>query len=244
MQMSTRSILSATPLLLWVVSCAPRSDTAASTEALLAGAERALGSGVDSVRTIWAAAAVTAPGGGFETRVASARDGRVRMTLGRSLIAGVDGGRGWRCDSLGQPGPLDPVTRSVVRGHDLHMLALAPTTWLADPEVRPGRRWGMDSVLTVEFTDELGAPLRLHFRLPDTLPVGLELINHTGRGPREVEVLFEAWEERAGLRLFRKAIFVHGTDRFEYDYRELTINTLGEDAFAPGCPVSASPGAG
>ncbi len=96
---------------------------------------RALGTGADSVRTIWAMATVVSPSGGFEARVASSRDGRVRLALGSALVAGVDRGAGWRCDSLGMPGALDSITRTVVRGHDLHTLAFSPALIVTEGQI-------------------------------------------------------------------------------------------------------------
>jgi hypothetical protein len=197
---------------------------------------RALGTGADSVRTIWAMATVVSPSGGFEARVASSLDGRVRLALGSALVAGVDHGAGWRCDSLGMPAALDSITRTVVRGHDLHALAFSPG-WLGPATLDPAGHWGGDSVLTLRFRDELGQPLRVHVRATDTLLMGFDVINHTGSGPRDVQVLVSDWEDISGARLFRKAVFVHGGNRFEYTYRELAINTLGDSAFVPSCPA-------
>lgn len=201
---------------------------------LLAASRRALGARADSIWTIWAVASVTSPSGGFETRIASARNGRTRMALGRGLNAGVRGTDGWMCDSLGQPGPLDSVVRSVIRGHDLHMLVVAPN-WMAAPVRDPDGRWGNDSVMTLRFQDELGAPLLLHLRRTDTLPVGLDVVNHTGAGARDVRVSFEDWRPVDGARLFHRATFEHGGNSFIYAYRELTLDRVSEAMFDPGC---------
>jgi hypothetical protein len=193
----------------------------------------------DSIATIWTVASVASPSGGFETRVASTRAGDLRIALGRGFIAGVHDSRGWSCDSTGALTGLDSITRSVARGHDLHMMVVAPS-WMAAPVRNPDRRWGQDSVMTVRFTDELGAPLLLHLRIADSLPVGLDLVNHTGAGPHEVRVVFANWESRNGVRLFRTAIFEHGANRFVYTYRELAINTLSPAVFLPTCQEDRS----
>lgn len=226
------------PWVLALAACA-RPAAPASGPELLAAAHRALGV-TDSIRTVWAVATVAAPSGGFLARIASATDGRVRLALGQSLVAGVQGGEGWLCDSAGQAAPLDSITRSVVRGHDLHMLTIAPS-WLPAPTRDPDGRWGDDSVLTLRFQDELGAPLLMHLRAADTIPVGLDLVNHTGAGPREVRVRLENWRARAGVRLFRSATFEHGGNRFVYGYTEVAINSLPDAAFAPGCALPGPP---
>ncbi len=216
------------------IACAP-SGRADGAELLLA-ARRAIGA-TDSITTISTTAHVTSPSGGFDAQIASATDGRVRLALGRSLVAGVLGGEGWSCDPERGRLPLDPVTRSVVRGHDLHMLVLSPS-WLTEPTRDADRRWGTDSVLTVRFRDELGSPLLLHFRAADTLPVGLEVVNHTGTGPADVRVLFDDWQDHGGVRLFRTATFEHGNNRFVYRYAILQLNASPDSAFAPPCATA------
>lgn len=238
MTTATTPSLRLTALLLALAACDRPAPPATGPE-LFAAAHRALGV-TDSIRTIWAVATVASPSGGFLARIASATDGRVRLALGEGLVAGVQGGQGWVCDSAGQVAPLDSVTRSVVRGHDLHMLIVAPS-WLAAPTRDPDQRWGEDSVLTLRFQDELGAPLLMHLRAGDTIPVGLDLVNHTGSGPREVRVRLENWREQAGVRLFRSATFEHGENRFVYSYEELAINALVDSAFQPGCTIPGSP---
>jgi hypothetical protein len=213
----------------------------ASGADLVIAAHRALGL-TDSITTLRAVAAVTSPSGEFAVHIASATDGRVRMALGKSLRAGVESGVGWACDPTGARVALDSVTRSVVRGHDLHMLLLAPS-WMPTPFREPDRRWGADSVMTLRYQDELGAPLLMHLRVGDTMPVGLDIVNHTGSGPREVRVVFDQWSDHAGVRLFRMATFLHGANRFVYRYTDLEINTLPDSALAPACasrPATAS----
>jgi hypothetical protein len=234
-------LLRLTAPLLALAACS-RAAAPASGPELLAAAHRALGVS-DSIRTIWAVATVASPSGGFLARIASATDGRVRLALGQGLVAGVQGGQGWVCDSVGQVAPLDSITRSVVRGHDLHMLIVAPS-WLAAPTREPDQRWGEHSVLTLRFQDELGAPLLMRLRATDSVPVGLDLVNHSGAGPREVRVRLENWRAQAGVRLFRSATFEHGGNRFVYSYTELAINILPDSAFQPGCAPRAGAGAG
>jgi hypothetical protein len=116
------------------------------------------------------------------------------------------------------------------------MLAMAPS-WLSSLVMDSGRRWGPDPVLTLRFEDELSAPLRVHVRTSDTLPVGAELINHTGHGPADVQVYLGGWDTIAGVRLFREAVFVHGENRFKYSYVDIRVNNPADTAFGPSCHV-------
>lgn len=214
-----------------------RSPAPATGPELLSAAHRTMGA-TDSVGTIASGASVASPSGGFEVRIASARAGDVRLAMGRSFLAGVHDSQGWSCDSAGSVTALDSLTRSVVRGHDLHMLVVAPT-WLAAPVRGPDQHWGQDSVMTLRFQDELGAPLLMHLRRSDTLPLGLDLINHSGSGPREVRVTFADWQHTQGVRLFHRATFEHGGNRFIYTYHHLALNTLEPAAFVPSCGAVA-----
>jgi hypothetical protein len=224
--------------LLGLVVAACHVPAPATGAELLAAAQRAMGA-TDTIRTLWAVASVASPTGGFEARIASARTGAVRLALGRSLVAGIHDARGWSCDTNGAVTALDSITRSVVRGHDLHMLVLSPS-WLTPQSREPDQRWGQDSVMTVRFADELGAPLLLRLRVSDSMPVGLDLVNHTGSGAREVRVVFADWQLHHGVRLFRTATFEHGGDQFVYTYSELAINSLPDAAFLPGCSLTNS----
>jgi hypothetical protein len=60
--------------------------------------------------------------------------------------------KGWvydkEADSLAR---LDDTTRSVIRGHELHMLTLAPETRLGEPHGHGARSWAGEAALAVEF---------------------------------------------------------------------------------------------
>jgi hypothetical protein len=198
---------------------------------ILAGSRRALGA-TDRVHNISALARVTGPHGSFETRVYSARDGRARLDLGGQFLAGVGACHGWLVDdSARMVRPLDKVSRSVVRGHELHMLVIAPETRWKKPRVRGIQPWAGESAIALEFRDDLGEPALLYLRSSDTLPVGLELMNHTGHGAADVKVTLDKWEKVGKVRLFRRAVFEHGGNRYVYDYTKLQVNGTVEMLF-------------
>jgi hypothetical protein len=200
---------------------------------ILAGSRRSLGD-TERVRTISALAHVTGPHGSFETQVQSARDGRARLDLGGQFLAGVGACHGWLMDdSAHVVRPLDKVSRSVVRGHELHMLVVAPETRWHKPQARGIQPWAGQPAIAVEFRDDLGASVVLYLRPSDTLPVGLKLVNHTGHGAADVQVTFDQWEKVGKVRLFRRAVFEHGGDRYIYHYAQLQLNAMAEMLFEP-----------
>lgn len=202
-------------------------------EQLLAGARRSLGN-VERVQSLAAIATVQGPSRSFQSAVYSARDGRARLALGEQFLAGVGRVKGWIYDrTAGTVAPLDDTTRSVIRGHELHMLVLAPATRWSQPASRGPQQWAGGTALTVEFRDNLGGPATLYLRARDTLPVGFHLVNQTGQGPPDVLVTFQRWEEVEGVRLFRGAVFAQDSTRYVYDYTKLRLNTVPDSMFEP-----------
>jgi hypothetical protein len=200
---------------------------------ILAGSQRVLGN-TEVIRAISAVADVSGPRGSFQTWVSSARDGRARLDLGGQFLAGVGTCHGWLMDEAAKRvTPLDKVSRSVVRGHELHMLVLAPETRWHRPHARGSQRWAGEPALTVEFKDDLGEAALMYFRPSDTLPIGLRLMNHTGHGAAQVDVTFGDWEKLKGVQLFRSAVFEHGGERYVYHYANLQINGVSDTVFEP-----------
>lgn len=211
----------------------PTADAAGDAQRILAGSRRALGA-VGRIRTIETVAAVTGPRSSFVTHTYSARDGRVRAAIGAQFLAGVGARESWLLDpSTDTLVPLDPVSRSLLRGHELHMLVLAPETRWRRPRASPASSWQGQPALAVEFDDDLGGPVTLYLSPADTMPVGLLLVNHTGQGLRDVEVTFDRWELMDSVRLFRQAVFAQKADRFVYDYTDIRLNAVPDSMFEP-----------
>jgi hypothetical protein len=193
---------------------------------LLAASRRALGGeAVESVRTITAEASVRTPNASLETRIVSDRTGRARMEQGESFIAVVTRDGGAVIDPVTRTlAPLDPATRTVVRGHEVHMVALFPTTLWSAPRWLGRSDFEGQEALGVGFTDELGAPVSLYLSEKDALPLGYDVENHSGTGAARVRVVLQEWMPLDGVQLCREAIFVHGPDRYRYTYTQLRLN--------------------
>ncbi|HKU60134.1 MAG TPA: hypothetical protein VJQ44_02870 [Gemmatimonadales bacterium] len=197
---------------------------------VLDASARALGA--SRVQTLEAIASVQGPRRAFPASIRSGRDGRARLALGSAFLAGF-GPQGAWMDQGGRVARADSVTGSVVRGHELHFLVLAPESRLRDPLFLGIQPWGGDSALAVSLLDELGTPAILYLGRRDTLPVGLRLRNQTGRGAARVEVVFDDWETVDGVRLFRRAAFLQGPDRYDYRYTTVRLNHLADADFEP-----------
>jgi hypothetical protein len=186
----------------------------------------------DKVRNVEAVATVEGPRRRFEAAVRSARDGRARLELGPAFVAGFGRGGPWLLDRSRVTAP-DSATRTVVRGHEPHLLVLAPESRWHDPLFLGLLPWQDDSALAVSLLDELDTPAVLYLSRRDTLPAGLRLRNHTGVGADRVDVTFGDWTSVDGVRLFRRAAFQHGPDRYDYSYTTLRLNRLADADFEP-----------
>ena len=202
----------------------------AAARRVLDGEARVLGA--SRVETVEAIAAVQGPRRPFQASVHSARDGRARLALGPGFVAGFGKGGPWLAEQ-GRVRTPDSVTRTLIRGHELHLLVLAPESRWHDPLYLGVLPWQGDSALAVSFLDELSTPAILYLGRRDTMPVGLRLRNHTGQGPARVDVVFDDWATVDGVRLFRRAAFLQGTDRYDYRYTTLRLNHLADSDFEP-----------
>lgn len=217
-----------------LAACTPEPPAPLTADEWMAAVHRTIGPAADSVHSIAVRAMVEGPMGEFVTLVHSARDGRVSINLAGLLVAGVNAEGAWHCRDGGNVAIPDTATITMVRGHDLHMLVLSPS-WLSGPTLDSTRTLGEDSVATLRFTDQLGAPLLMHISATDTVPIALQLVNHSGQGARDVFVELAQWQVVSGLRLFTQATFVNGPTRYVYNYRDIDLNAVPDSAFAPSC---------
>jgi len=210
-----------------VPSAASMAATAAGgagTQVILDRARLAMGLSSEEAEVTFLAAQAECrgPRGDFLTRVVSARDGRMRfeqIASERHVIRGIDDGRAWQLDpATGRREPADEVTLTFLKGHELHMLALAPTTRLSSPRAAGVREFADQSVYVVAFRDDLGAAVEIYYSVATGLPAGMKNVNHTGRGERDIYVRFSDWQPVDDLKLFRTAVFSQGADDYVYHY--------------------------
>jgi hypothetical protein len=190
---------------------------------------------VAATRSLVASARVEGPSADYDVVTRSTRDGRVRLEFSTGFLAGIDREDAWGFDdATGASQPLDAATRTFVRGHELHMTLLAPETRYGEPRYTGVGSFEGAPALRLTFLDELGSPVDIYLALADTLPLGMTLVNHTGRGARDVAVAFDDWQPLGDLMLFRSATFLHGDDVYRYVYYSLDANApLSDSIFRP-----------
>lgn len=166
--------------------------------------------------------------------VISARDGRVVFAQPPGFCAGVDDSGGWVWDGdANARAPLDSLTETVLRGHELHMLVIAPETrWRFAGAVRDTVFRGAPA-LAAHFRDALGAPALAFYARADSLPLGFAVANHSGSGEPRIEVELADWRRRGALRWFERALFRQGAATFEHRYASIAVAAAADSLFAP-----------
>ena len=196
---------------------------------VLDGAQRALGAPGDGMPfEVVTEAAVQGPGSAFRTSIWSASDGRVRMEQAHSgFLAGVGREGGWRRSGDGIEALGDGL--ALVRGHELHMLALAPRTRLERPRNVIRATAGDRSVLGVTLSLPSGDSLVAWFDAVDTLPVGVRVL---WTDP-PVEVEWSDWSTRGPIRVFERATFRQGDEAFHYTFDVIRIGEIQDSLYEP-----------
>lgn len=207
---------------------------------ILTRAREALG-GLDAVArvaTLSFTSECSGPNGEFRTEVASARDGRAKFVQRFADDSGFAAGRdleGQWVESGGGPADRTPnaVIETVVSGHEMHLLALAPESRFSSPVARPEQSLQGRQVHVVELTDSLGAAVSFYFDPETHLPVGFSPANHTGRGSSDILTTFAGWR-RVGEVLLPFSIRIeHGEDLYAYRITEASVAWLNRSAFQP-----------
>lgn len=203
-------------------------------QTVLAAAQEAMGGEpiTSSVETIDTLANCTGPSSRFSTRIYSARDGRMAMVQGgdsgRRLLAGIDVDDAWAYRPEEQSfSSIEAVSQTFLRGHELHMIALAPQTRFDTPVWQGETTSAGQAAVTLRFHDQLRGPLDIHYAQANGLPLGLTQVNHTGRGADTVNVIFADWQaQNNGLQLFTRATFEQGDDVYTYEFVRIMMNAV------------------
>jgi pimeloyl-ACP methyl ester carboxylesterase len=190
---------------------------------------------VARVEAVRAHALAEGPGGSFEVEVLSHRNGGVRAAWsgGPTLGVGPGPGEGWMAGPDGVA-PLEPSMVGFVRGHELHMLAIAPETRL-DGLAFTGRvSFEGEPALRLTGVDARDRPVELYYGVESGLPLGLRLIDDVRPERGAVTTTFLDWGDVDGVRLFRGARFEQGDEVFRYRYDLLEIlDDVDESELAP-----------
>ncbi|MGD2071156.1 MAG: hypothetical protein PVI57_20985 [Gemmatimonadota bacterium] len=205
---------------------------------VLRRAREALGGeeAVARVATLRFTAACRGPNGPFRTSVASAVDGRVRFLQtfeGRQPFEAGVGLEGAWISGDGDVSQLDSTSESVVRAHEMHLLALTPEARFTNPVARP------DTVVegrvshVVELTDALGGAVRFYYDARTGRPTAFSPVNHTGRGPSGIFAAFGDWRGVGEVQLPFRIVITQGEDVYRYGVTEASVEWQPSSVFVP-----------
>lgn len=197
---------------------------------------------VARVATLRFTAECEGPSGSFRTIVASARDGRVSFTQvfpeRPRFAAGISLSGAWQ--QRGSDAPLDSLgamLRTVVSGHEMHLLAIGPEARFTAPTTRPMETVDERAVHVVRFHDALSAPADFLYDAATGRPLGFRLVNHTGHGASLVSTRFGDWRPVGDVLLPFAIAITHGRDVYRYRITGATTAWLADRAFQPPSPM-------
>jgi hypothetical protein len=207
---------------------------------VLTRARRAMGgdSVVAMVSMLSYSAAARGPADEFTVQVRSARDGRAYMrqeqAAGSSFEMGVALAGGWSRSATGMSADsLTAVERSVLSGHEVHLLALTPESRFRDPRAREAQQFRGALSDVVEFSDELGGAALFFYHPQTGLPRGFRLTNHVSGDGRTIDVWLDGWRRTDGVML-PGAVECHAAGAvFHYDVTEAAIGWIDDSGFRP-----------
>lgn len=199
---------------------------------ILAGAARAVGdSAVKHLESIRATAAAAGPRSRFQVRVTSRRSGEARLDFSGGTRAAIGRHGAWWANPGAEPERLDPARETFLRGHELHLMLLAPETRTRGLAFTGRVAFEGVPALRLTGVDALDGPVELFFRAADSLPLGFRIVDHV-RGSGPVTVTVGDWVEREGVRVFRTAEFRQGPELYRYRYTGIDLNpAIGDSAF-------------
>ena len=197
---------------------------------------------VAAVRTISSWADCRGPRRSYTTEVHSSRDGRTRFVQrfpdSGPAVMGIDGDP-WERDERGRFDLADGSTAAFVRGHEFHIMAIAPESRLRNLVRVADTVFASVPVAQLVGRDEFDRPMRLLYRASDARPLAIVLSNPGERGARAMVLTFDDWRRVGGVELFHSATLAHGDDQFRFAYTSLRINATVDSLLAAPRPLRA-----
>ena len=185
------------------------------------------------VYSISALADCRAPEGPFKTLLFSRKtDGRMEQIYGDAHIVLKHGEESsWTYNIKAKRLNEDPGTslEHFVMGHELHWLSFRPEDRFSGGVFDGVIEFKGKNAFKVKFIDAQDQPVHFYYSFEDYSPLGFELF--TNKPDAMVGVTFGDWREQSGLQLFYAAEFLDGEERFQYNFKEITLNALQDNDF-------------
>ena len=227
------------PVLALVLLAPPLlAQSSQDAERVLHAATMAMGGpSVMQIHTIETVAACRGPKSTYRTIVRSARDGRARFEQdfadGHRDEVGLSPHGAWEYDSdSGRYLKATALTYAEVRGHEIHMLSIAPESRLGRPVAAIDTVFRQTSAIAALFRDTLGGTVRAFYSRRDTTLLGFSFPNHRDPASPAIELVLTRWRRIGGALLPTRAVYWQGRDAYRFRFTHIRLNELADSDFA------------
>ncbi|MCE7993279.1 MAG: hypothetical protein HEP71_14935 [Roseivirga sp.] len=189
---------------------------------------------------IYAMADCSGPSSVFQTLVISgSTETRFEQKSGSRHILGVNRpDSAWMHDFAGDTTvAVDDATICFLINHELHAIAFYPEKRYGQWAEEKDTIYYSEGAKMLTFLDIKGGRVKIFYEEESWRPLGFSIENHLGRGAKQVDVLFENWQEWEGRQVFTEARFLQGEDVYRYKFTEISFGELSDDAFNESKPI-------
>jgi len=183
--------------------------------------------------SIYAYAECQGPERPFKTLILSREtDGKMEQVSGDSHILMKHGRDSTWAYNLNKKSPIENIdqsTKMFIQGHELHWLSFRPEDRYAKPILKEITKFQNQTAFNIEFKDALNKPVNFYYSFDTYFPLGFDLL--TNDQGDLVTVHFENWEKINEVSVFKKAIFKHRGEIFEYNFVDIKFNSLDDQDF-------------
>lgn len=189
---------------------------------------------------IYAMANCTGPSSQFTTLVMSgATNTRFEQKSGPSHVLGIHrpDSAWWHDFRADTSVAIDSTTVTFLIDHELHAIAFYPENRFGQWVNQKDTVYYQDEAKMLTFSDIKGGKVKIFYQSGSLLPLGFSVENHLEEGAAPIDVLFDNWQKRGGVRVFIEARFLQEEDVYHYRFTEIAFGTLPEGAFTKNEPL-------
>lgn len=188
----------------------------------------------DSINSISALADCRGPEGNpFSTLIYSNEEnGRMEQLSGERHIILKHGNTSWGKNFVSGVvyDSLNTNMQVFAKSHELHWLSIWPESRYHNASFTGIVDFNNKKAFKISYSDDLDKPVNFYYDFESYLPLAFDIeIDDQGS---KVITHFENWQEIEGKKLFRNATFDQGGLLFTYNYTDIKLNELEDEAFA------------
>jgi hypothetical protein len=233
-------------LLVALCSAAPVDAQEADPRAIIERSLKAIGGREElaRVRSIYAFADCTGPGGKYSTELYSATGLRLVFKQvkqgGATFIGYTNGEEYWTKDKMGEVSLEDKNAAFSWRSHEFQWLAFGLLERFRDPSFAGEEEFNGRRAFKLRLTDELGQPAHFFFDKESGLMLGFTVLNpFERRRPETIRIVFNEWKQVGKIKLPSKVTATDKQEDYVLSFKEIALNRLDEKIFSVPVQVAA-----